>query len=112
MKNTYSLKKNYDFKYVYNNGRFKSDRNFVMYVCNNGESFNRLGITVSKKVGNSVVRHRIKRLVKESYRLKENNYTSGIDIVVLARKDSGDISFDIVDKSIYHLGKRLGIFIE
>ena len=67
-----SLKKNYDFQQVYRKGKSYANKYLVMYVLENNMDKNRLGISVSKKVGNSVVRHRITRLIRESYRLHEN----------------------------------------
>ena len=72
MKYSESLKKNRDFQQVYKRGTSKANRYLVMYVLPNQHMKNRLGISVSKKVGNSVVRHRITRLVRESYRLNES----------------------------------------
>ena len=66
MKFTESLKKNSDFQLVFKNGKSKANRNFIMYILKNGSDKNFLGISVSKKVGNSVIRHRIKRLLKEN----------------------------------------------
>ena len=71
MKYSESLKKNRDFQQVYKRGTSKANRYLVMYVLENHDRHmeNRLGISVSKKVGNSVVRHRVTRLIRESYRL-------------------------------------------
>ena len=80
-----SLKKNEQFRFVYKNGRSYANKYFIMYVKENGLDKNRIGISVSKKVGNSVVRHRITRLVRESYRLHESVFNSGLDMVIIAR---------------------------
>ncbi len=85
MKFSESLKKNKDFQNVYRNGKSCANRNLVMYVMENGKSENRLGISVSKKVGNSVVRHHLTRLIRESYRLNEEKFLCGKDIVVVVR---------------------------
>ena len=74
-----------------------------MYVLDNGLEENRIGISVSKKVGNSVVRHRIKRLIKESYRLHEEMFHSSWDIVVVARVESKDKSLKSIEGSLLHL---------
>ena len=68
-----SLKKNNEFQRVYRKGTSQANRYLVMYVLENHDRHmeNRLGISVSKKVGNSVVRHRVTRLIRESYRLNE-----------------------------------------
>ncbi len=103
MKFTDSLKKNRDFQIVYKQGKSYANRYFIMYVLENDQSCNRLGISVSKKVGNSVVRHHIKRLVRESYRLHEDMFNSGLNIVVIARPAAREASYNQVVSAILHL---------
>ena len=99
-----SLKKNEDFQEVYKNGKSYADRNLVMYVLeNNTPEFNRLGISVSKKVGNSVVRHHLTRLIRESYRLNEEMFISGINIVVVVRVAAKELTFAEAERSLKHL---------
>ena len=98
-----SLKRNQDFQNVYKNGRSYANRYLVMYVLKNGTEYNRLGISVSKKVGNSVVRHRLTRLIREVYRLHEDTFNSGLDVVVIARVSAKDISYHQVESSLLHL---------
>lgn len=100
-----SLKKNNDFKNVYRKGKSYANKYLVMYVLENNMQINRLGISVSKKVGNSVVRHRITRLVRESYRLHENIFNSGLDIVVVARNNAHSVSYAEIESALLHLGK-------
>ncbi len=100
-----SLKKNDDFKNVYKKGKSYANRFLVMYVLENKTDQNRLGISVSKKVGNSVVRHRVTRLVRESYRLHENIFNSGLDIVVVARNNASSASYADIESALLHLGK-------
>ena len=100
-----SLKKNYDFQQVYRKGKSFANKYLVMYVLENNMDKNRLGISVSKKVGNSVVRHRITRLIRESYRLHENIFNSGLDIVVVARNNAGTASYAEIESALLHLGK-------
>lgn len=102
---TESLKSNLDFSKVYKNGKSYANRLLVMYVSENGKDINRLGISVSKKVGNSVVRHRLKRLVKESYRLHEAVFNSGLDIVIVARVNAKEKNFYEMESALLHLGK-------
>lgn len=102
---TIPLKKNEDFKSIYRLKKSKADNFFVLFKKENGLSKNRLGVSVSKKVGNSVVRHRIKRLVKEIYRNIEKDILPGFDIVFMARKDAKGKDFSIVRKSIIRLLK-------
>ena len=82
-----SLKKNKDFQIVYRKGQSYANKYLVMYIYQNQSERNRLGISVSKKVGNSVVRHRLTRLIRESYRLQEDKFQNGLDIVIIATND-------------------------
>ena len=104
-KNYDSLKKNSDFQNVYAKGKSKANKYLVMYVLENDLSINRLGISVSKKVGNSVVRHHLTRLIRESYRLNNDMFNSGLDIVVVVRKTAGDKSYKEIESALMHLGK-------
>ncbi len=100
-----SLKSNQDFQNVYRNGKSYANRYLVMYVYKNGLDKNRFGISVSKKVGNSVVRHRVTRLIRESYRLCEEEFHSGWDIVVIGRNTAKDKDFREINSALLHLGK-------
>ena len=100
-----SLKKNHQFQFVFRNGKSYANKYFVMYVKENGLERNRIGISVSKKVGNSVVRHRVTRLVRESYRLHESIFNSGLDIVIVARPSAATIGYNEVESALLHLGK-------
>ena len=100
-----SLKKNQDFQSVYRKGRSYANKLLVMYVLENNMERNRLGISVSKKVGNSVVRHHVTRLVRESYRLQEHIFNSGLDIVVIARANAASASYAEIESALLHLGK-------
>ena len=103
MKFSDSLKKNRDFQNVYSKGRSYANRMLVMYVLNNHTENNRLGISVSKKVGNSVIRHRITRLIRESYRLQEDMFNSGLDIVVIARATARNADYHQIESALMHL---------
>lgn len=105
MNQTESLKNNTDYKIVYKTGKSYANKYLIMYIKNNGLSINRLGISVSKKVGNSVIRHRITRLIRESYRLSEDNIISGLDIVVVARTNAKEKSYHEINSSLSHLYK-------
>lgn len=100
---------NLQFTPVYRNGKRKADQHFVMYFLENGTGGNRLGITVSKKIGNSVIRSRVKRIIKEAYRLHENELRQGLDIVIVARQAAKDKKSTDMEYSLKRLGSRLGI---
>ena len=99
-----SLKKNKDFQEVYKTGKSFANRYLVMYVKENESQKNRLGISVSKKVGNSIVRHRLARLIRESYRLNEADFSRGKDIIVVARVNAKDRGFHDIESALLHLG--------
>ena len=105
-----SLKKNDDFRKCYNTGKSYVNRDLVLYVCGNDLGKNRIGISVSKKVGNSVVRHRIKRLIRENYRLREQMFNSGLDIVVVARSAAKDADYHRIGSALLHLAGKAGIY--
>lgn len=109
MQHTLPIKKNQDFKIVYKKRISKADKRLIVYINNNESKYNRLGISVSKKVGNSVVRHHIKRLLKESYRNWEYKVIPGYDIVVVARKDANGASFYEIKDSLFFLLKLHGL---
>jgi len=112
MKKTESLKNSYQFGQVYNNGISHANKQLVMYVLRNNTDCNRLGISVSKKVGNSVVRHHMCRLIREAYRLHEDMFNSGLDIVVVVRKGADKATYHEIEKSLIHLSKIHHIYIE
>ena len=99
-----SLRKNWEFQAVYRNGKSKANRCFVMIVKKNDASSNRIGISVSKKVGNSIVRHRLTRLIRESYRLQEERFRCGLDIIVIARIGAKGKDYKDIVGAMLHLG--------
>lgn len=112
MKFSESLRKNRDFQIVYKKGKSYANRFLVMYVLENNQDKNYLGISVSKKVGNSVVRHRVKRLIHESYRLHEEMFNSGLNIVVIARNSANAAAYAEIESALLHLSKLHGIIRE
>lgn len=112
MKHSESLKKNRDFQTVYKEGKSFANRYLVLYVKENGLDKNRIGISVSKKVGNSIVRHRLTRLIRESYRLQEDMFNSGLDMVVIARINAKGKGYQEISSALMHLGKLQGVLKE
>ena len=108
-----SLQKRQAFKQVYSRGRYAADPLFVVYALANETGQNRIGLTVSKKVGNAVVRNRVRRWLKESFRLMANELKTGHDLVIIARASMGtmpkDGAFGKVNDSIGRLFHRLGV---
>ena len=105
-----SLKKNSDFSLVYKNGKSITNRLFVIIVRQSAEgSMNRVGISVSKKIGNSIVRHRLKRQIRECFRTHWNQWKSGYDIIVIARKGSNEQNYQDISSSLLQLMKKHGL---
>jgi len=107
-----SLKKNKDFQKVYDNKKSYANKYLVMYVMPNQLNKNRIGISVSKKVGNSIVRHRVTRLIRESYRLQETKCAQGFDIITIARPSSKDLAYKEIDSALTHVLKLHGLYGE
>ncbi len=109
MKFSESLKKTLDFRNVYKNGTSRANRFLVLYIKENHTERNCLGISVSKKVGNSVVRHRLTRLIRESYRLHEEEFSKGLDIVVIARVNAKGASYHNIEQALLSLAESHAI---
>ncbi len=112
MKYSESLKKNKDFQIVYRKGKSLANHYLVMYLLPNDIGRNRLGISVSRKVGNSVVRHRLTRLIRESYRMSEEHFRRGFDIIIIARTSAKGKSYHEIEHALLHLGKLHKCYID
>lgn len=100
-----TLKSNEDFKRVYTKRKSYANRELVMYIAKNGTDTKRLGVSVSKKVGNSIVRHRLARLIREAFRLSTDCIPDGYDYVIVARASLKDKGFFETKESMIHLLK-------
>lgn len=100
MKNTVSLKENHEFRRLYHRGVSSSDRRLVLYCRKNGRKERRLGLTVSVKLGCAVKRNRVKRLMREAYRLNEDLFAPGIDLVLVARARAMDADYHQIEYSL------------
>lgn len=105
MDKKYRLRKNNEFRHVYDRGDSFANKYIVMFFIKNNLGFNRVGFATTKKLGNSVTRSKFKRRMKESFRLNSTKFKQGYDIVFLARANATDISYREVESAILHLGK-------
>ncbi|MDR0446757.1 MAG: ribonuclease P protein component [Oscillospiraceae bacterium] len=123
MKLTESLKRNHEFRRLYDRGQSAASRCMIVYCRRNGRDKlspppaksapplrpNRLGITVSSKLGGAVLRNRMRRRIRETYRLGEAGLKRGYDIVIVARASAATIPFDELGADLRRLYKKLGI---
>ena len=106
------LKKNAEFQKVYKARRSYANKYLVMYVLENGTDTTRIGISVSKKVGNSIVRHRLTRLIRESVRLNCEKMKIGYDLVIIARVSLKDQNYWTTESAFLHLCKLHHLKVE
>lgn len=79
----------------------------IIYILKNKYGYNRVGFTVSKKVGKSVIRNRVKRLLRESYRLNEEKILQGYDIIFIARNTASKASYKEIENAMMHLFRKM-----
>lgn len=110
MKNT--LKENYEFRRLYHKGKSAGARHLVVYVRRNGRRLNRLGLTVSPKVGGAVVRSRVRRILREAWRALQPELRQGYDVVIVARSSSATVKMGEVLSSLRKAARAVGLLAE
>ena len=108
MKFSKALKLNHIFRRLYATSGH-GNACLVLYARKNNTGTNRVGVTVSKKLGGAVVRNRIRRRIREVYRLNEQKFAPGWDIVVVARSRCLTVSFEKLTQSYLALAEKAGI---
>lgn len=109
MKITVTMKENHLFRRLYNKGKTAADGRLALYVRRNGGKTNRLGFTVSTKLGHAVVRNRTRRRLREIYRLHEEQIVPGMDIVVVARVRAASSTYHQLEHSFLKLAGKLDL---
>lgn len=104
MEKSYRIKKNEDFQLIYRKGKSVANRQFVVYRLDNQVTHFRLGISVSKKIGNAVHRNRIKRAIRESFTKHKRDIVAA-DFIVIARQPADQMSVEEINKSLEHVMK-------
>lgn len=109
MQKTNSLKENRDFRRIYNKGKSYVNPALVIYIMKNRLSVNRIGITAGKKIGNAVFRNRARRIIREAYRLNEQRYEKGFDIIFVARTRTTALKTRDIQRAMNGMMKNAGV---
>lgn len=109
MEKRFRIRKNREFQHVYKNGKNYWNRNIILYAMKNNLNETRVGFTISKKIGNSVIRNKTKRRMREAYLRSIPDLKTGYDLIFIPKKHIVDISFEELEKSIRHILKISGL---
>ncbi len=114
MKKTVMIKRRYEFKILFSKGKISYGSNITMYILKNKFSHNKLGIAVGKKSGRAVDRNKVKRLIRENYRIFEDNVKCGYNILISVNKKSDvrNVDFYDIKKDIEKLFRKSGLWVE
>jgi len=112
MRFSHSLKENSMFRRLYAKGKSAANAYLVIYCRRNGTEINRIGYTVSKKLGHAVVRNRVRRRLREIYRLHEASFLQGWDLVVVARSRTVGAPYAKLDRAFLALADKLSLLRE
>lgn len=112
MRFSHSMKENSLFRRLYARGKSAANSYLVIYCRKNGSTENRIGYTVSKKLGHAVVRNRVRRRLREIYRLHETEFLPGRDLVVVARSRAVGAPYAKLEHSFLSLAEKLGLLAE
>jgi len=104
-----SIKENHIFRRLYNRGKSAAMPSLVLYVRRNGRKENRLGLTVSTKVGKAVVRNKVRRRLREIYRLHQAELDRGWDLVAVARSKTPFVPYAVLERDFLRLVDKLGV---
>ncbi|WP_461201464.1 ribonuclease P protein component [Anoxybacillus sp. TBDG-1] len=111
MKKKYRIKKNDEFQEVFKRGTSVANRQFVLYVLDKPEqSYFRIGLSVSKKIGKAVVRNRVKRYIRQVFHKELGRIDAGKDYVIIARVSVATMGYEEVKKSLLHVLRRANVF--
>lgn len=104
------LRKNKQFQGIYQHGKSYANRYMVLYVMPNANTETKVGFAAGKRLGNAVTRNRVKRLLRETYRLNQQQLKPGFDLLIVGRKPIIDVKYKVVCKAFGDLCTRAQIF--
>ena len=107
-----SLKENHLFRRLYRKGASSANSYLVIYARKNGSKENRIGLTVSGKLGCAVVRNKIRRRLREIYRIHEERFLPGYDLVIVARSRAVTAQYQRLEKAYLSLANKMGLLRE
>lgn len=110
MDKMYRLRNSREFKKIYSGGKNYWNRNLILYVKKNHMENSRVGYSITKKIGNSVVRNKIRRRMKEIYRLNFDNIKDGYDLIFIPKKNIVDISYREMESAMIHILKLSKVY--
>ena len=110
MRKSFRVKKEKDFDAIFKKGASVANRKFVIYRLENNETHFRVGLSVSKKLGNAVTRNQIKRRIRHVLIQNSNQIVDNVDFVVIARKGVEELDFDQVEKNLVHVLKLAQVY--
>lgn len=106
------LRHNREYRAVYRTGKSVANRAIVVYFARNRLNTIRAGFSVSKKIGKSVVRNRVRRLIKEAFRLHIDDIKPGYDIIFIARTGHKELKYADIERSVMDVLKRAGLYVD
>ncbi|MFC3927322.1 ribonuclease P protein component [Streptococcus caprae] len=112
MKKSYRVKRNTDFQAIFEQGKSKANRKFVVYYLEKDQPHFRAGLSVSKKLGNAVVRNRTKRKIRHCLQEFSAHLAQNVDMVIIARKGVEDLDYQDVQNNLRHVLKLANIYQE
>ncbi|WP_226668594.1 ribonuclease P protein component [Metabacillus litoralis] len=111
MRRKFRIKKNKDFQKVFKKGKSIANRQFVLYIYNEKEEKEfRVGLSVSKKIGNAVTRNKVKRLIRQVFSEEKHRFVIGKEFIIIARKPAAKMNYHEVKSSLNHLFRKAKIY--
>jgi len=104
-----NLRNSREFRKVYDKGKSIANRYLVLFYLENNLDYNRVGISVTKKIGKAVTRNKVKRLIKEGFRVHSDKVKNGYDLIFLSRIRANQATFKEIESAINHLIKKSGL---